>query len=349
MPIQKSTLKKVAVALSLAALAVGADLALRAPWFDRLVAGGPPPVIGRLTGPPEGTIAPEPGLTIAFIGDTGTGRGFRQVLQLIKREGAHAVVHLGDAIYENDAARFWAVVDELLGHDYPYLLTQGNHDLDRWPEMAPHAFEHVKRSGALTDATGMLDPRLALTFRGVSLMLLGEAARDDDPARIVERFSRDRHIWKICGWHKNQNRLQVGGKDDEMGWGVYEACRQMGAMIQTGHEHSYHRTKTLASTVEQRVDPGCSDPARLCVRPGAVPVFVTGLGGRSIRDQERCLPATYPYGCNGEWAFIYTSNQGAKYGALFITFHLDGDARKARGRFTNVDGQVVDSFQLQAQ
>jgi hypothetical protein len=100
--------------------------------------------------------------------------------------------------------------------------------------------------------------------------------------------------------------------------------------------------------VEQRVDPSCGDARRLCVRPGAVPVFVSGLGGKSIRDQERCLPATYPYGCNGEWAFAYTSNQGAKYGALFIVFHAGGDPHKARGYFKNIEGQVVDSFEMQA-
>ena len=183
----------------------------------------------------------------------------------------------------------------------------------------------------------------------MSLLLLGQAPRRDDPAYITERFSRDAHIWKVCAWHKNQHALQVGGKDDEMGWGVYESCRQMGALIETGHEHSYQRTRTLTSTVEQRVDPSCGDagPASAC-GPGAVPVFVSGLGGKSIRDQERCLPATYPYGCNGEWAFIYTSNQGANYGALFITFHVDGDPHQARGYFKNIDGQVVDTFELQA-
>jgi hypothetical protein len=123
----------------------------------------------------------------------------------------------------------------------------------------------------------------------------------------------------------------------------------MGAFIVTGHEHSYHRTKTLESTVAQRVDSGCSAPGRLCVRPGAVPVFVSGLGGRSIRVQQRCLPASYPYGCKGEWAFVYTATQGANYGALFIVFNGGGDPRKAHGYFKTVAGQVVDQFDLIAQ
>ena len=46
----------------------------------------------------------------------------------------------------------------------------------------------------------------------------------------------------------------------------------------------------------------------------------------------------------GEWASIYSSTQGAKYGALFMTFHVDGNPRKATAYFKNVSGQVIDEF-----
>ncbi len=99
---------------------------------------------------------------------------------------------------------------------------------------------------------------------------------------------------------------------------------------------------------QRRVDPDWSDPGRLRVAPGATFVVVSGLGGRSIRQQQRCLPETPPYGCNGEWASIYTSDQGAQYGALFIEFHVDGDPNAARGYFKNIDGQVIDRFTVTA-
>jgi hypothetical protein len=85
------------------------------------------------------------------------------------------------------------------------------------------------------------------------------------------------------------------------------------------------------------------------VAPGATFVFVSGLGGKSIRDQKRCLPTTFPYGCNGEWASIYTSNQGAIPGALFIQFHVNGDPNMARGYFKNVNGAIVDQFTITVQ
>jgi hypothetical protein len=113
-------------------------------------------------------------------------------------------------------------------------------------------------------------------------------------------------------------------------------------------EHSYHRTRTLTSVRDQIVDASCADPNRICVARGKSFVFVSGLGGHSVRDQERCLPATFSYGCKGEWAKIYTSNQGVTFGALFIIFNINGDPTKAQGYFKNINGQIVDTFDITA-
>ena len=83
---------------------------------------------------------------------------------------------------------------------------------------------------------------------------------------------------------------------------------------------------------------------------------VSGLGGTGIRDQQRCAPAadTAPFpSLNTDdtscpiWASIYTSNQGATYGAQFIEFNVDGDPNKARGYFKNIEGEVIDTFDVQ--
>jgi hypothetical protein len=46
---------------------------------------------------------------------------------------------------------------------------------------------------------------------------------------------------------------------------------------------------------------------------------------------------------------IYTFNQSAKSGALFIEFHVNGDPNRARGYFKNIDGAIVDQFTITAQ
>src|SRR5216110_1631698 len=64
-----------------------------------------------------------------------------------------------------------------------------------------------------------------------SLVLMPAA---DFPDVIVGgQLVTDNHVWKICSWHKNQRVMQVGGKADEMGWRVYETCKDHGAIIAT--------------------------------------------------------------------------------------------------------------------
>jgi hypothetical protein len=68
-------------------------------------------------------------------------------------------------------------------------------------------------------------------------------------------------------------------------------------------------------------------------------VFVSGLGGKSIRDQEQS---------GNWWASIYTEGQGAKSGALFGVFNYKGRSGLARFYFKNIDGGVPDEFYVTA-
>jgi calcineurin-like phosphoesterase family protein len=308
--------------------------------------------------------APDPiptdsNLKVAFIGDSGNGSGFRRVLELIKSEGAHLVLHQGDFDYAENARKFFRTIDGILGPDFPYFASVGNHDTDNWREncwdrdgcYAKFLKARMARIGVTPDHPDLDDQMYAVTYRGLKLVFVGEdGARDAMYSRFIRaQLATDAHIWKICSWHRNQRAMQVGGKQNEMGWSVYETCKDLGAIIATAHEHSYQRTRTLTSMKDQVVDASCPDPNAVCIAkgsPGKSFVFVSGLGGQSVRDQERCLPASLPYGCNGEWAKIYTSTQGATFGALFITFNVGGDPTKAQGYFKNINGQIVDRFDI---
>ena len=323
-----------------------------------------------------GPIPTDAGLKVAFIGDSGDGENFRRVLGLIKSEGAVMVMHQGDFDYADNPGAFFATIDSILGPDFPYFASVGNHDADRWTAGCTDSRtqrllgsllhrgagcyisflkNRMARIGAVPDDPNLNDEMYAVTYRGLKMVFVGQEGPSYGDGiyapYLQDQLATDDHIWRICSWHKNQNAMQVGGKDDEMGWRVYETCKDLGAIIATAHEHSYHRTKTLTSIQNQIVDASCSGPDNLCVgrgSPGRSFVFVSGLGGESIRDQQRCLPATFPYGCKGEWAKIYTSNQGATFGALFITFNIDGDPRKAQGYFKNINGEIIDTFVIRA-
>lgn len=289
---------------------------------------------------------------VAFLGDQGDGRAAVAVLRLIRDEGAAMVLHQGDFDYDHDPDKWDATITSVLGADFPYFASVGNHDEDDFYGSDGYQEKLQQRLDRVAGArcTGDLGVKSACRYEGVYFVLSGAGTMGRGHEDYVRKaLAADSSTWRICSWHKNQTALQLGEKDNDVGWGPYEACREGGAFVVTGHEHTYSRTRTLVDTRRQKVDPDWPDPANVRIAPGATFVIVAGLGGYSIRNQDRCRPTTYPYGCNGEWAMIYTSDQNAQYGALFIEFHVDGDPNKARGYFKNIDGEVVDRFTITSQ
>lgn len=291
----------------------------------------------------------DPDLKVAFIGDQDLTSNSKAVLTLIKNEGAAMVLHQGDFDYANNPQSWDDQINSILGPSFPYFASVGNHDDAQWSGYQQKLTSRLSKiAGA--NCTGEYGVNAKCTYRGLSFVLSGAGTRGSGwDTFIKSSFSSDPSIWKVCTWHKNMAAMQVGSKGDEAGWPVYEACRQMGALIMTGHEHSYHRTKTMTNIQSQIIDPTCSDPSQECVSPGKTFVVVSGLGGRDMRNQDKCLPATYPYGCNGLWSKIYTSNQtnGAqKFGALFIIFNYQGSPTKAHAYFKNTNGEIIDQFDI---
>jgi hypothetical protein len=300
--------------------------------------GGSDGIGGTAPGGSSG-ISTDPNLKVALIADTDTGINYRDVLALVKNEQADALLVHGDMSYTDDPDAWWSVTESVLGTSFPVFIARGNHDDYPWPRYLAKARQHL---GGATRVAGAHDANYKTIWRGLVIATI----RSGDPATNLATFLKDEaHMWKICQWHENQEAMQVGGKFDEMGWEVYETCRRFGAIVHTGHEHSYSRTRTLIDLEAQIVDPSCSSATELCVSPGRTFVNVVGVGGHSIRSQLRCLPSTPPYGCKGEWAFIYTATQSATFGAQFLVFNA-GHPRRAFGYFKNVQGQVVDAFTI---
>lgn len=288
----------------------------------------------------EGNVPPQD-YKIAFVGDTGSGDNFQDVLDLISSEGADLVLHQGDMDYIEDEAGsilFQARVLSTLP-DTPYLGSDGNHDNWEWYiDFFNDQLESIGKGHK--DVT---TSNYTVIHHGIRFVFSEEGGNDEF---IDASLRNDDQLWKICSWHKNQTAMQVGNKNNGQGWGDYEVCQQYGAIIATAHEHSYSRTRTLSDVVNQIVDVDCGAADEVCVEPGMTFVFVNGLGGKSIRTQQRCFPSTFPYGCNGEWASIYSADQGAEYGVLFIEFYVDGNPNKASAYFKNISGTIIDQFTI---
>ncbi len=293
-------------------------------------------------------------LKVAFIGDDGTVKtSGKAVLNLIKSEGASFVIDGGDLDYQNNPTLWDDTVTSILGAKYPYFVTVGNHDVAQWPGYRQKLQARLNGlAGLECDNMSDIGNKSTCKYRGLYFILSGIGAQGNktDHENYIKTSitSGSSFTWKLCVWHHNMKATQVGGKSDVVGWTAYEECRKAGFIISNAHEHSYSRTKTLIDIQNQIVDPDCPLPKSLCVALGKTFLFVSGLGGESIRDQTRCLPSTYPYGCKGEWASIYSSTQGAKYGALFIIFNYNGNPNKAHGYFKDIAGNVIDEFDITA-
>lgn len=306
-----------------------------APLFAPLCAqspSSPTPVDSGWEVPPEN-------FTLAFIGDQGLGPQSEAVLRLVKNEGTDLLVHLGDFDYLNDPLAWEGQTNRILGEDFPQIAVMGNHDMFAWPGAGGYGEyirRRVERMGV--KVVGEAGLQFALKYQGIHFVLTTPGLVAGDHAGFIRsRFANDSSLWRIAAWHVNQALMQVGGKGDEAGWNVYEESRKAGAIIATAHEHSYSRTHLLQRMSYPTV---ASRDSTMVLHRGRTFVFVSGLGGYEARPQYRS---------GNWWASIYTASQAALPGALFATFHVDGDPRKARFQFKNIDNKVIDRFEVYTQ
>ena len=231
----------------------------------------------------------------------------------------------------------------------------GNHDTTAWTGYKQKLTDRLARiTGASCE--GSVGEQQNCKYRGLRVVLSGIGTLGSDAEHetfLQNALAGDPSaLWKFCGWHQNQNDMQLGDKSDAIGWHAFQICQQHGAIIGMGHEHTYGRTLTLTDLGNVAAGHGATGaPDQMDVAAGRTFVFYNGLGGSSIR--------AYAAGLHDDdtwWATMYTSDKyvkngvaqsgAANYGALFIVFNVDGDPSKATGYFKNIAGQVIDEFTI---
>jgi hypothetical protein len=271
---------------------------------------------------------------VAFVGDQGWTSETVDVLRLIKKEKSDLLVIPGDFDYKDDPDSWDRMLTQEIG-ELPILAAVGNHDLKAWDGYEDKLKARLARMPK-AKCSGQIAVKHDCLYEGVQFVISGVGTLGTGHETFLDDSLRDSEApFKVCVWHKNQRAMQVGAKKDETGWEAYEICRKRGAMIITAHEHSYSRTHLLSDFKNQTV---ASTSSILKVEAGKSFALVTGLGGKSIRDQE----ISGPY-----WASVYTSNQQAKSGALFCTFRVPGHPSRALCEFKNIAGEVIDSFAVE--
>ncbi len=320
---------------------------------------------------------PPPNFKVALVGDAGNPEipekenTVRQVLELIKNEGTQLVIHQGDLGYE--APDEWVRgVDSILGDDFPYFYTIGNHDGgDHWLRVyRPYLENRVAQLeellgkqicwGTVGDnaSNSGVGISLACEYKGVFFVLsdigiwpdsadeLSQQVRKESLGFMEEHLLKTRSLWRISSWHYHHHMTIAPSIPVPIGWDPFKLSRQFGSIVAVGHSHTYSRTKSLSSFSGPDVSTKWPDPKSIHIDKGTSMGVVTGLGGRTIHDQTTCFEGESESQFCSQWASIYTGTQGAKNGALFLELHVDGDPRKARGYFKNIAGEVIDEFTL---
>lgn len=277
-----------------------------------------------------------PNFKIAFIGDQGLGENAEAVLRLIKSEGAQAVLHSGDFDYNNNPDAWNAQINNILGADFPYFACIGNHDTVKWKGNNGYQESLKKRLQRLAIPwDGDLGVKSSIKYKGIFIILVspGILGAGHD-VYLRDQLAADKSLWSICSWHENMRLMQVAGKKDDTGWGVYEEARKGGAIVATAHDHSYGRTYLMSNFVNQTI---VSKSKAMNIGEGQTFAFLSGLGGKSIYSQKLDGPW---------WAKIYTETQHATYGALFGIFNVNGVPDTAMFYFKNIKGEIVDRFDV---
>ena len=109
---------------------------------------------------------------VAFIGDQGLNDNSKAVLQLIKDEQTDMVLHQGDFDYGDDADEWDKQINDILGQNFPYFASIGNHDVKSWPDYQLKLEERLNRiDGANCD--GNLGVKSSCTYQGLFFILSG--------------------------------------------------------------------------------------------------------------------------------------------------------------------------------
>ena len=284
---------------------------------------------------------------VAIVGDQGLGPNAIAVLNLIKDEGAQMVLHQGDFDYQDDPVKWDRQISNVLGSDFPYFSSIGNHELNELDGYQEKLYDRLKKNPDAV-CNGDLGVKSSCTYQGLFFILIapGDYTNNSDYDSFIEKQLNDNDSnWRICSWHNDMNALQTEVKPNKTGWEVYESCKNGGAIIANAHKHFYSRTKTLVDIPHQVVDPEWTNPNKVRVKEGATFVFVSGLGGASIHSENTGISGGL-FATRDSWGSIYATEQDATHGALFCTFNTGEQLNKAFCYFKNIDGKIIDEFTI---
>ena len=131
------------------------------------------------------TVPTTENLKVAFIGDQGSGNDADFVLHLISDEGADMVLHQGDFDYSDNPDLWDDKISLILGENYPYFASIGNHDVTSWDGYQQKLSERLSRvTGA--DCSGDLGVNSSCNYMGLFFILSGVGTMGNNHTSFIE-------------------------------------------------------------------------------------------------------------------------------------------------------------------
>ena len=165
----------------------------------------------------EKIIQPDGGFRVAFIADQDINTNSIAVLDLIKDEGAQLVLHQGDFDYEDDPDKWDRMISNVLGNDFPYLASLGDHDVKAWSGYQEKLYDRLKKNPDVV-CNGDLGVKSSCTYQGLFFILVAPDFIDSDyDSFIAEQLDNTDYIWRICSWHHDMNTTPTYSKPNKTG------------------------------------------------------------------------------------------------------------------------------------
>jgi hypothetical protein len=274
-----------------------------------------------------------PNFRVAFLANLDAVTSTHDVLRLVRDEGTDMVIIAGDILFHPDI--FEPTLKQYFSNDVPVFAVVGDRNMANWAEFQTIINRHNFNVPGVA-CTGDFGVNSSCTYKGFNVLLSGVGtAGSGHEAYLRQELTGNQSLWPICVWHKHMSKMQLGAELDETGWGVYEACREGGAMVATGQENSYGRTYLMASFAEQFIQ---NRSPVMVIREGQSFAFHNGLGGFGVVHNQY---QEWPW-----FAAAYTAQQNGNFGALFCTYNDNGQQNHASCTFKDIDGVVPDQFEL---
>lgn len=128
------------------------------------------------------------------------------------------MLHQGDFDYRDNPAAWEHLVDSVLGHDFPYIASAGNHDAKDWFGSNGYRDRLEKRSRRVQGMACSGDHGVngVCVYKGMLFITsgVGSIGRGTLPYLQGVLKQSDPFVWKICSWHKQQASYQMGQKEE---------------------------------------------------------------------------------------------------------------------------------------